>query len=223
MHIRTARIIAITAALVLAGCGNDQQITESAVAEETPSSSVPATADPTPLANTPAETPAQNNTPQTVAARVVARGQDLMYANTTEIQQIIELDTTENGSRALNEIVRKQLAPLRTALAEAPPATTWYAVRPLTVAVEEQTDTTASVNVWSIEVFSREAFLDPEAWWWITDIELVNDNGTWLVDSYDQRPGPVAAPGTDHWPTSAVDLNTQLEGHALIFNESNQP
>ena len=223
MRIQSARIIAITAALVLAGCANNQQITESSVAETPPSSSSPATDDPTPQANTTQQTPDQTNTLETVATRVIARNQDLMYANSAQVQELIALDTTNRGNRALNEIVREQLAPLRAALAQAPPATTWYAVRPLSIAIEEQTDTTAKVSVWSIEVFSREAFLDPEAWWWITDLELINENGTWLVDNYTQRPGPVAAPGTDHWPTSAIDLNTQLERHTLIFNDTTQP
>ena len=221
MRIRQARIIAIAAALVLAGCANNQQITETSVAETTPSSSTSAADDSTPQTST-SEPTGQRDSPDAVATRVVARNQDLMYANSQEVQQLIELDTTNRGNRALNELVGEQLAPLRVALAQAPPATTWYAVRPLSVAIEEQTDTTAKVSVWSIEVFSREAFLDPETWWWITDLELVNQNGTWLVDSYSQRPGPVAAPGTDHWPTSAVDLNLQLESHTLIFNDTTQ-
>ena len=218
MRIHKARIIAIATALVLAGCANDQQITESSVAEPAPSSVTSATDD---TASPPTPAPdleTAHNTPQAVASRVVARSQDLMYANSEQIQQLIEIDTTNNGSRQLNDIIRTQLAPLRIALDEAPPATTWYAVRPLSTAIEEQTDTTASVSVWSVEIFSREGFVDPEAWWWITDLELVNQDGTWLVDSYNQRPGPVAAPGENHWPTTAADLNTQLENHTLISN-----
>ena len=217
MRIHTARIIAIATALVLAGCANNQQITESSVADTAPSSVTTATDD-TASQSTPTSEPDNTNTPEGVATRVVARNQDLMYANSEQIQQLIELDTTETGNRALNDIIRTQLVPLRTALADAPPATTWYVVRPLTTNVEELTATTASVSVWSVEIFSREGFVDPEAWWWITDLELVNQDGTWLVDSYNQRPGPVAAHGENHWPTTAADLNTQLENHTLISN-----
>ena len=54
-------------------------------------------------------------------------------------------------------------------------------------------------------------------WFWFTDIDLVtNPDGDWLVDTYTQRPGPVAAPGEGHWPTTAIDMDTQLEGHRLL-------
>lgn len=205
MRIST-RHIAFAAALVLAGCANDQQtITESSAAT-TPS--VPAADDSQPATDQP--------TPDLVAINVVARAQELMYANNDEVQALISIDTTNQGNRQLNEIVQQQLAPLRTALAQAPPADTWYLVRPLSSTITEQTNTTATVSVWSVELFSRNGFVDPETWWWITDIQLVNQNGEWLVDSYSQRPGPVAAPGEDHWPATAHDLDDQLEGHRQL-------
>jgi len=213
MRIRTRAHIAVLVGVALTAVGCAQQTPElSATDTVTPSTTI-VVAD---SSTGPPETSPDPNTPEIVAARVVARNQDIVYATSDEIQNLIAIDTTENGRDELNDLVADRVAPLRAGLTQLPPATTWYLVRPLTTTVEEQTTTTASVVVWSTTIFSRQALADPEVWFWLTDIDLVNDNGQWLVDTYNQRPGPVAAPGEGHWPTTAVDLDTQLEGHTLL-------
>lgn len=206
MLISTLRILALAMALVLAGCGNDPTTTEESAADTTTSPQTSAADDSAP----------QTETPQHVATRVVARSQEIMYASSDEIQQLIRLDTTDTGRLELNDIVRNQLAPVRAFLADATPGTTWYLVRPLTTDIDQHTDTTATVTVWSMELFSREGFTNPETWWWLTELEMVNENGQWLVHSYHQTPGPAAQPGTDHWPSSAAELDAELDGHRLI-------
>ena len=213
MLISTLRTLALATALVLAGCGNNPTTSEQSAADTTTSPQTSAADNPAP----------QTQTPQHIATRVVARSQELMYANSDEIQQLITRDTTNTGRRELNNIVQNQLAPLRAFLANATPATTWYLVRPLTAQVDEQTATTATVTVWSMELFSREGLTNPETWWWLTELEMVNENGQWLVHRYQQNPGPAAQPGTDHWPSSATELDTQLKGHQLIDAYDNTP
>lgn len=214
MRIRTRALKAVLLGVALTAVGCAQQATElSATDTVTPSTTI--VADSSTATQTITATTA--NTPEQVAARVVARNQDIVYATSDEIQELIAIDTTDNGRNELNDLVAERVAPLRAGLTQLPPATTWYLVRPLTTTIEEQTDTTASVVVWSTTLFSRQALADPEIWFWLTDIDLVrNDNGQWLVDTYNQRPGPVAAPGEGHWPTTAVDLDNQLEGHTLL-------
>lgn len=223
MCIRNRAFTAVLLGVALTAIGCTQQPPELSVTDTvTPSTQVvtdsSADADPQPeviveAANT---TTIDPNTPIAVAARVVARSQDIVYATSNEIQQLIALDTTNNGRDILNDLVAERVAPLRAGLAQLPAATTWYIVRPLTATIEDQTNTTASVTVWSTTIFSRQGLADPETWYWFTDIDLVNTNGQWLVDTYEQRPGPVAAPGKDHWPTTATDIDIQLQGHRLL-------
>lgn len=225
MRIRTRALIAtlLGVSLLAVGCASQQPPELSATDTAIPTTQVvadsSAVADPQQQTNT--ETTSHPNTPTAVATRVVARNQEILYATSDEIQDLIALDTTNNGRNTLNDLVAERIAPLRARLAELPAATTWYIVRPLTATIEEQTATTATVTVWSTTIFSRQDLLDPEAWYWLTDITLINTNGQWLVDTYNQRPGPAAAPGQDHWPTTATDLDTQLEGHQLLDPDKN--
>lgn len=213
MRIRTRALIAVLVGVALTAVGCAQQSPElSATDTVTPSTTIVADS-----STGAPQTSSDPDTPEVVAARVVARNQDIVYATSDDIQDLIAIDTTDNGRAELNDLVAERVAPLRAGLTQLPPATTWYLVRPLTTTVEEQTNTTASVVVWSTTIFSRQALADPEVWFWLTDIDLVlSDTGQWLVDTYNQRPGPVAAPGEGHWPTTAVDLDTQLEGHTLL-------
>lgn len=218
MRIRTTAIaLLLGVALTAVGCANkapELSVTDTVTPSTQPvadSSAAPANTNQIDL----------TNSPTAAATRVVARNQDLLYATSDEIQTLIAIDTTDNGRDQLNDLVAERLSPLRAALTQLPAATTWYIVRPLTVNVETQTDTTANVTVWSTTLFSRAGLVDPEAAYWLTDITLVNTNGQWLVDTYDQRPGPVARPGEEHWPTTANDMDIQLQGHRLLTPDLN--
>ena len=218
MHTGTLLAILIGVSLHATGCA--QQSPELS-ARDTVSSSTPLVVDSSgspQIASdqTPVSPPPPNETAADVAARIVSRNQEILYATSEQIQELIAIDTTTDGRDELNSLIADRIAPLRAFISQQPPATTWYIVRPLTVTVEEQTESTAKVVVWSTTIFSRQAVADPEIWFWLTDISLVRKDGQWLVNSYTQRPGPVAAPGEDHWPTTAIDLDIQLDGHTII-------
>lgn len=152
------------------------------------------------------------------ASRFVARSQDMLYADNDELELLISQDTTSTGHRALEVVVRDELSVVREALATAPPATTWFLVRPLTVSVSELDSSagTAVASVWSVQMFSRQAVADPELSFTITDMELLWSQDGWLLDSYSTRPGPAARLLTGQYPATASELESRLEGHRLV-------
>lgn len=156
------------------------------------------------------------------ASRFVARGQDMLYADNDDLTVLISAGTTAAGHRDLELVVRDELAVVREALATAPPASTWFVVRPLTVSVSDLDSVagTASASVWSVQLFSRAGVADPELSFTVTDMSLVWSESGWLVDSYSSRPGPAGRLASGQYPATAAELESRLDGHRLIDAET---
>jgi len=153
-----------------------------------------------------------------IAAQRVSQTQPMMYSDDAELANIINTATTTRGRAALRMLVDSDLAPVRNALATAPPATTWFLVRPLSVAIPTLDEATgrAETTVWSLQVFSRVGVADPEMLFFETDVVLMWDGSAWLLDGYSVRPGPAARLGPDQYPVTAPELELRLDGHRLI-------
>ncbi len=99
-----------------------------------------------------------------VAVAQVSQTQHMLYGDDVELAELTTEGTTPAGRRALRALVDAELAPVRNALATAPPATTWFVVRPLTVKVPvlEPDVGRARTTVWTVELFSRVVVVDPK-------------------------------------------------------------
>ncbi len=152
------------------------------------------------------------------AAVFATRMQHMMYANNDELTALLNLDTTDSGERDLRSLVRSDLVGVREALGSAPPATTWFVVRPLTVSVSDLDPTggTATASVWSTQVFSRVGVTDPEQFFSVVDMGLRWDGSTWLLDGFLSRPGPAPRLGLDQYPVTAPELESRLDGHRIL-------
>jgi len=213
--------LAVSAATILVVAAAQTPPTEK-VDDRQPESTVE-TAGPVLTTQAPTSTTLPNPTPVAesavdVAVKVVGLGDDWLYADADQLDQSLAAVFAPNDLDRLRTLMLNEgVGLMRTALATAPSQEpTWFFTQPLSSQVVEQSQDRAHVQVWAVEVFSREQISAPTSTWTLHDLDLVLIDGRWLVSGWIASPGPVPRNNAQDEPANAAQFHAELFEHTRV-------
>ena len=146
----------------------------------------------------------------------------MFYAQNTELTATFGTIFHPDYKAALTEQLVGELAPARSALAEAATLErTWFIVRALTSEVTAfDTDTgVATVEVWTTQIFSRQGVAEPYSVFTTNTLNLAWTDEGWRVTAWSDTPGPTPRLALSEFPSTAAELDRQLDGHRLLHED----
>ncbi len=231
------------AAVMLVGAGCSTTSPESGAPPTTPGARQPAatinardTATTSPILNTDSGSDAlpvavSARAPDKAGAKVFALEvaelpEFMFYADNTELTATFQTIFHPDYAAALTEQLIGELAPARAALAEAATLErTWFIVRALSseVTAYDKTAGTAVVEVWATQIFSRQGVAEPYSVFTTNTLNLAWLDGQWRVTGWDDTPGPTPRLALSEFPSTAAELDRQLDGHRLLHEDGTSP
>ena len=153
-----------------------------------------------------------------VAVKVVGLGDDWLYADADALDEsLVSVFAPEELGRLRTLMMNEGVGLMRTALATAPSQDpTWFFTQALSVAVIEENPSEAHVQVWAVEIFSREQISAPTSTWTLHDLDLVQIDGRWLVSGWTTSPGPVPRTSLQDEPANAAQFHAELFEHTRV-------
>jgi len=156
--------------------------------------------------------------PVVAASGFVGMRDDWLYAANDVLEASLRHVITEEDYLELEtQLLHEGLAPMRQALLEHPDLErTWFVTVPLTAEVLNQTETSARVEVWEVQIFSRVSITDPVSTWSIHTLDLTWADDRWQVATWKIEPGPTARIDSRQNATAADDFDEDLAGHGRL-------
>ena len=161
--------------------------------------------------------PAPGGESAAVAAAVAdaTASRDWLSMDDAAVSRAVAALSAPGASDALATETVAQMRSARQALS-ASPGPVWWVVAPLAVRVSRFNTTSASVDVWVVNVLSAPGVVDPEAGFSRVTVGLELVGGAWKLDAIDQAPGPAPALALAQRPYSAAELESVLDGYAPL-------
>jgi hypothetical protein len=160
----------------------------------------------------------QEGTEETAVAAAIdaaAAPQRWLYLTDVEVRaEVLEIATPSAGP-ALAELTVADVAAARADLALSP-GPVWWLVHPLAAHLVSSVAGSAEVEIWTATVLSAVEIAAPQVEFLTVTVDLVWDDGRWLIDAIRDRPGPTPAigPGDDPW--DAAPFAEALDGFARL-------
>ncbi len=146
----------------------------------------------------------------------------MFYAQNTELTATFETIFHPDYKAALTEQLVGELAPARAALAEAATLErTWFIVRALTseVTAFDSDAGVATVEVWTTQIFSRQGVAEPYSVFSTNTLDIAWTDEGWRVTAWSDTPGPTPRLSLSEFPSTAAELDRQLDGHRLLHED----
>lgn len=159
---------------------------------------------------------------QAAGQRLSRLPQQLFFGDAAEVKTLLVEASTAEYFDAFEATLLPELAEVRRAMAAAEPASTWWVTVPLSIEVTNTVADgdlmSADVQVWTVEMFSRDGVTDPELAFSLIDMSLssVGPQPDWRISAWSKGPGPAARLGADASPSTAKELDELLNGHGLV-------
>lgn len=148
------------------------------------------------------------NPPEAAAVAAVAMTGEVASAGFISRRELIESFSTPRFGPELADRTSEQMTALLLEMSErdADPSNLRVFEQPLRVHVTDASQTTATVDVWSVLVVAPPGAATARAMWRTVTVELVRVGQTWLVDGWESTPGPTPMVGSESAISSAEDV-----------------
>ncbi len=148
------------------------------------------------------------NPPEAAAVAAVAMTGEVANAGFISRRELIESFSTPRFGPRLADRTSEQMTALLLEMSErdADPAGLRVFEQPLRVHAQDASQTTATVDVWSVLVVAPPGAATARVIWRTVTVELVLVGRTWLVDGWESTPGPTPTVGPETAISSAADI-----------------
>ena len=148
------------------------------------------------------------NPPEAAAVAAVAMTGEVASAGFISRRELIESFSTPRFGPELADRTSEQMTALLLELSERDADLADLSVfeQPLRVLVKDASQTTATVDVWSVLVVAPPGAATARVMWRTVTVELVLVGQTWLVDGWGSTPGPTPMVGSESAISSADDI-----------------